>query len=75
MCLSESNVQLGGVLLQPFLVALKMHCQPRLVRAVNLLGEKTSASLRRVKQQSLKKDTLVHRKKHGAAAACASPFH
>lgn len=46
--------------MQPFLVALKMHCQPRLVCAVNLLGEKTSASLRRVKQQSLKKDTLAH---------------
>lgn len=69
MCLSESNVQLSGVLLQPFVVAMKMHCQPRLVCAVNLLGEKTSARLRRVKQQSLKKT-----QKRGGAAACTSSF-
>lgn len=38
MCLSKSNVQLGGVLLQPYIVAMKMHCQPRLVCSVNLRG-------------------------------------
>lgn len=55
VCLSGSNVQLSGVLLQLFLEAMKMHCQPRLVCAVDLLGEKPSE----FKQQSLKRDTLA----------------
>lgn len=38
MSLSEFNVQLGGVLLQPFIDAMKMHCQPRLVCDVNIFG-------------------------------------
>lgn len=49
------NVQLSGVLLQPFRVAMKMHCQARLECAVNLLGEKTSACLWRAKRKGKKK--------------------
>lgn len=45
-----------------------MHCQPRLVCAVDLLGEKPSE----FKQQSLKRGTLARRKKHGAAHTSTS---
>lgn len=71
MCLSGSNIQLSGVLLQLFLEAMKMHCQPRLVCAVDLLGEEPSE----FKQRSLKKDTHARRKKHGAAHTSTSSLH
>lgn len=71
MCLSESNVQLSGVLLQPFTAALNMLCQPRLGCAVNSPGEETSARLY-TEGKALRKDSQIEVDSPGAALASSN---